>query len=347
MASLKIPRKRSRLTTTAILVAFTWATHAHEPDSSSITDLFAQVRNTVVTIETSESLAGGDVVEASGSGVFVSTDGLVVTAAHVVQVADEIKVRFSSGKSFGATVESSAPGADLALLRLTAVPSDVEPAELGDSNKNAIGERVFVVVAPLEVSQTLSVGYLSGRREATFLMNGLLGGELFQTDVTINSGNSGGPMFDMNGRIIGIVSYSIVPSDAVGINFVVTSNTVREFLFSRPNPWTGLEGRLLDDDLARIVNAPHGILVQRVVADSPAGQLGIRGGIEEIEIRREMVILGGDVILEVGGTPLKSRENLKQVRELFAHRSAKPEGDRSAISIKVQRSGKVVELTRP
>lgn len=306
---------------------------------SGVTDLYHQIRDSVVTVTTAESSADGETFEATGSGVLVSDDGLIITAAHVVLVAEEISVRLRTGETARAEVVASVPGADLALLKLAEVPKQLTPATLADSDKSQLGERVLVVGAPLGVEQTLSIGYLTGRRRATVLLNGLAVGELFQTDADINSGNSGGPMFNEAGQVVGIVSHSLVPGDGIGLNFLITSNTARRFLFDRPTAWTGIEGRVLPPGLARLVNAPYGVLIERVAKNSPADKIGLRAGLEEARIGEDIVVLGGDIIVDVAGIKLKSREHIRRVREIVSG-----ERGREGYTIRVLRGGAEVEL---
>src|SRR5262249_16951327 len=140
------------------------------------------------------------------SGVLISGDGKVLTAAHVVQAVDQVFVEFIDGQLVTACVISSAPAADVALLQLDSVPPGVAPAQLGDSDKVEVGDEVFVVGAPYGLSYTLSVGHIGGRAAPKGSLASLSAGEFLQTDAPINSGNSGSPMFNRQGEVVGIVS---------------------------------------------------------------------------------------------------------------------------------------------
>jgi len=160
-----------------------------------------------------------------GSGVLVSSDGKVLTAAHVVQIADEVTVHFLGGETETARVIASEPRADLALLQLSRVPAGVQPAPMGDSNIVQVGEQVFIVGAPYGIAHSLTVGYVSGRHKPNTIYAEIPLAEFLQTDAAINQGNSGGPMFNLNGEVIGIVSHIISKSGGFeGLGFVVSSN---------------------------------------------------------------------------------------------------------------------------
>src|SRR2546425_4394424 len=166
----------------------------------ALSDVFKRVNPAVVEIHTRETdvarggIAGQVSVAGLGSGVLISPDGKVLTAAHVVQTADTIEVEFLTGEKLKARVVSSEPTADVALLQLERPPRGPFVVKLGDSDAVEVGEQVFVVGAPLGVSHTLTVGYISGRRKPNATFSGMSRAEYFQTDAAVNQGNSGGPM---------------------------------------------------------------------------------------------------------------------------------------------------------
>jgi S1-C subfamily serine protease len=254
-----------------------------------------------------------------GSGILISADGKVMTAAHVVQTADEILVEFQDGELVKARVISSEPTADVALLQLEKQPPKAVIAKLGDSEKVEVGDEVFVVGAPLGMGHTLTVGHISARRNPNTVYGGMSRSEFFQTDATINQGNSGGPMFNMAGEVIGIVSHILSKSGgSEGLGFVVTSDMARRILLERNPFWSGIEGYLLGGELAKAFNLPQsaGLLIQRVAAKSPADQIGLRAGTLRAVIEGESLILGGDIILEVQGFPiLEGATSYKAIRE--------------------------------
>jgi serine protease Do len=316
----------------------------------SLRDVFKQVDPSVVVVRTnSHQVVRGPKMQVAtmpglGSGVLISADGKVMTAAHVVQTADEIKVEFHTGETSTATVLTSDPAADVALLQLKQVPAGVTAARLGDSDQAEIGDEVFVVGAPSGMSHTLTVGHISARRKANTMFGGMSRAEFFQTDTAINPGNSGGPMFNMAGEVIGIVSHIISISGGFeGLGFVVTSNLAQRLLLDQNHFWSGVEGFILSGDLSKVFNLPQsaGLLVQRVASNSPASQLGLKPGTMTAVIEDNPMIVGGDIILEVQGVPITSDgAGYLIIRERLAKLQSG-----NTITVVVLRNGRKEELT--
>lgn len=207
-------------------------------NAQQLRELFSKSNPSVVVIKTLEkkipsvSQAGLVSLPGLGSGVLISGDGKVLTAAHVVQAADYVSVEFTDGKRVSAHVIASYPPADVALLQLEATPAEAVPARLGDSDKMQVGDDIFVIGAPFGLSHSLTVGHVSGRHLSEESVGGLSKVELFQTDAAINQGNSGGPMFNMDGEVVGIVSRIVSRSGGFeGVGFAVTSNVAQKLLF--------------------------------------------------------------------------------------------------------------------
>lgn len=334
-----------------LLVALVgWPSLSMAERAGSLRDVFKQVDPSVVVVETnSHHVVTGPKMQLAtlpglASGVLISPDGKVMTAAHVVQTADEIKVEFQNGEVSMATVLTSDPAADVALLQLKRVPAGINVARLGDSDEAEVGDEVFVVGAPIGMSHTLTVGHISARRKPNTMFGGMSRAEFFQTDAAINQGNSGGPMFNMSGEVVGIVSHIISKSGGFeGLGFVVTSNLARRLLLDQNPFWSGVESFMLSGDLARVFNLPQsaGMLIQRVASNSPAAQLGLKPGTMTAVIEGDPMIVGGDIILEVQGVPITSdgagylviRDRLTRLRP----------GD--AITVVVLRNGRKEELT--
>jgi S1-C subfamily serine protease len=195
----------------------------------------------------------------------------------------------------------------VSLLKIEEVPDGAVVAVLADSDRTRVGEQVFVVGAPYGLARTLTVGHLSGRLKPGQVSARFELAEFLQTDAAINQGNSGGPLFNGAGEVIGIVSHLISKSGGFeGLGFVVASNTARRLLLEQPVPWSGIDAILLEGDMLRIFNLPApGLLIQRVAEDSPAEKIGLRGGFTRAVFGDRTLILGGDVILEVQGVPVK------------------------------------------
>lgn len=275
------------------------------PARAQVIDLFKEVSPAVVvlhTIERGTSREGSQVsLEGLGSGVLID-DEHIITAAHVVQTADQVEVEFVSGETIFASVISSDPTSDLALLELEQEPEGVRPVRLGDSDEAEIGSEVFVVGAPFGLTHSLTVGHISARRGGDDSGELAADVEIFQTDAAINQGNSGGPMFNMDGEVIGIVSYILSQSGGFeGLGFVITTNTAQRVLFEERAFWSGMTGFVLEGALAQLLNVPEnaGYLVQNVATNSPAEQAGLRPSLAPAQILGREFALGGDIILSI------------------------------------------------
>jgi S1-C subfamily serine protease len=279
----------------------------------------------------------------TGSGVLVSADGEVMTAAHVVHALDEITVEFLGGETVTATVMASEPAADLSLLKLERVPPGSRVAAMADSNTVQVGDQVVIVGAPYGLSHSLSAGYISARWAPNTVYRSMPLAEFFQTDAVINTGNSGGPMFNMAGEVIGVVSHNISKSGgSEGLGFVVTLNTARQLLLERRSFWSGLEGLALTDELADLLNLPDrsaGFSVKTVAKGSPADRVGLRGATEIVRISGQEVPLGGDIILMVQGIPM-TVANATRVRDAMNQLASG-----SPFTVRVLRAGEVLELS--
>jgi serine protease Do len=309
-------------------------------------DVFRKVAPSVVVIRAKGrdiSASGQSRFAETGSGVLISPDGKVMTAAHVVHSMDEINVEFLGGETVKAKVVASEPAADLSLLQLERVPKDAKSSPLANSDPIQVGDPVIIVGAPYGLSYSLSNGLISARWKPNTVYKTMPLAEFFQTTATINTGNSGGPMFDMKGEVIGIVSHNISKSGgSEGLGFVVTINTAKKLLLERKSFWAGLEGQMLSDAEADLLNLPPGAtgyIVKTVAKDSPGEQLGLRGATMVVNLGSGDVPLGGDIILAVDGVK-SDPANLQKIRDVL---TSKPTG--SPYKVTVLRAGKVIELT--
>ena len=311
-------------------------------------EVFRLVAPSVVVIRATGREVSGDRGEVTfaetGSGVVVSADGKVMTAAHVVHAMDTITVETVGGETVAARVVASEPAADLSLLQLERLPAKAQIARMADSDAVRVGDQVIVIGAPYGLRHSLSVGWISARWAPNTVYKAMPLAEFFQTDAVINTGNSGGPMFNARGEVIGLVSHNISRSGgSEGLGFVVTLNTARDLLLERRSMWSGLEGRLLSSGLADVFNIPTGAvgyLVKTVAKESPAASMGLRGGTRTATIDGEPLVIGGDIILEVSGIGVNSVTDLLKIREQL--RQLAPGAPFRAT---VLRSGRVLELT--
>lgn len=311
-------------------------------------EVYRYVNPSVVVIRARgrEVQSGRDVafVE-TGTGVIVSADGKVVTAAHVVDGMDSIMVEVLGDDPVPAHVLASEPKADLSLIQVTGLSRDAGIATIADSDQVRVGQPVIIVGAPYGLRHSLSMGVISARWVPGAVYDAFPLAEFLQTDAAINTGNSGGPMFSQEGKLIGIVSHIISKSGGnEGLGFVVSSNTVKRLLLDRSVIWAGVDGRLVSDGLARALKLPRptGFLVTSVTQGSDAAALGLRGGTRREAIGDDDVMIGGDVILEAQGIAVTGASDVVAIREALRKPAAGEE-----IRLTVVRSGRVMELKGP
>ena len=316
-------------------------------EAQSPGEVFRKVTPSVVVIRArgSEVTAGGQVrFTETGSGVLISSDGKVMTAAHVVHSMNEISVEFLGGETVSAKVIASEPAADLSLLQLERVPAGARVAQMANSDTVRVGDSVYIVGAPYGLSYSLSMGIISARWAPNTVYKSMPLAEFFQTDATINTGNSGGPMFNSAGEVIGIVSHNISKSGgSEGLGFVVTMKTAKQLLLEKKSFWGGTEGEFLTDDMLDVLNVPNnmrGYLVKSVAKGSPGDEAGLRGGNRVVTIDGKQMVLGGDILLSVDGIPADSAPNMMKIRDqLAAQKSGAP------LKATILRAGKIIELT--
>ncbi len=325
----------------AALPTFVPSAHAQNLD-----EIFRKVSPSVVVVRTKgRDVGSGGVThfKQTGSGVLISADGRVMTSAHVVNGMDEITVEGVAGEVVRATLFSANSAADVSLLQLERVTNAMRVARMGDSDGVQVGQQVLVVGAPYGLAYSMSVGWISARWARNTIFPDMPLAEFLQTTATINTGNSGGPLFNMAGEVIGIVSQNISKSGgSEGLGFVVSINSARSLLVPRKVFWGGLQGLLLTGDLAAIFNvpAPAGFLVKTVAQGSMASSMGLKGGDKSVTISGKEVALGGDIILSVDDIPVVSEDNIEQIRNKLA---AIAPG--TPFKMSVLRAGKIIELT--
>jgi serine protease Do len=318
-------------------------------NGQSLSDLYKKVSPSVVIIQTKEEVENPDghvsYMGSQGSGVLISDQGEILTAAHVVNNAEVITVIFHDGKKFPAKVVRLATVADVALIKLVYYDNHYPVAKMGDSDLTDVGDDVFVIGAPFGLEYSLSKGIVSGKSVEKTRMEGFTFAEFFQTDAAINHGNSGGPMFNIKGEVIGLVSSIVSESGGFdGIGFAATINVTKQLVVdSNKRRWTGINGVLVDRELARLLNVPQpgGILIQSVVALSPAFMANLKGGNVPFHIGDEEISIGGDIILEVNDIPIVSEEN---IIAFFKSIFMMNDEERNSFKLKILRAGKMQDV---
>ena len=318
--------------------------------AQSVADLYAKLDSSVVLIEviSSQTAGGGEMYKkvdqgSLGSGVLISNDGTIITAAHVVNDADAIRVTFKDGQQLRAKVVALSHMADVALIKCQGSVKHPKVAKMGDSDKMRIGDEVMIIGAPMGLAHSMSVGYISRKERHEDKRAGFVRLEYFQTDAAINTGNSGGPMFNMQGEVIGIVSSIMSRSGGFeGIGFAATINIVKDLLLNKQNNWIGVDVYVLQGPMALAFNVPQeaGILIQNVTKDSPAYYMGLKGGYYRAIINKREMIIGGDIVLAIDGHKFDTEEHILEALDYL--NSLKP-GDK--YTLKVLRHGEIIDIS--
>jgi serine protease Do len=256
-----------------------------------------------------------------GSGVVISDEGRILTAAHVVDRATEIEIIFADGSKSSGHVVWVDSLIDLAMIQASKMPKDLKALPLAKSGDYNIGDQLIIIGAPFGVSHSLSVGYLSGVRDREQIPGTSIIPRFLQTDAAINVGNSGGPMFNLDGEVIGIVSHILSKTGGSnGLGFAVSIDTVHDVIDSEPSNFSGFIPLLLTEQLSDALNNPfgYGMLVQQVIPGTLADKLGFQGGHVNVLFGRTPVLLGGDILLSIDGIPLKGIESAIKVKQRFS-----------------------------
>lgn len=314
------------------------------PAEARVAKLYQEAMPTVVTIyTTSDSFTnkGRTQNKGLGSGVLISNDCHILTAAHVVDGSSKIKVKTYDGSLRDATVLFSEKSADIALLKLDTPDSNLVHASLGDSDNMAIGQNIYAIGSPYGMENSFSAGIVSAFRNFNTLYDGTVNIEFIQTDAAINSGNSGGPLFNSIGEVVGIASSILTVSGGFqGIGMAVTSNTVKSLLAFEDRPWIGVESVFLkSEDLSRLfnLNLTGGLLVQKVSKASPADKAGLKGGSISANVNGRPILLGGDLILKIDKQETCHIGCIEGARNVLV--------DKNKIDVKYLRGGKEYVVT--
>jgi serine protease Do len=236
---------------------------------------------------------------ALGSGFIIDEKGIVITNNHVIQDAEDIVVRVGGDKEYKATIIGSDPLSDIAVLQIDSKEKFI-PVKFGDSDKARIGDWVIAIGNPFGLGGTVTSGIISARNRSIGLSRYE---DYIQTDASINSGNSGGPLFDMNGDVIGINTAILGKGGSIGIGFSIPSNSAKKVISQlvefgeTKRGWLGVRIQAVTQEIADIekLDEPRGALVASVAEKSPSEKAGIKAG---------------DIILEFNGTKINEMKEL-------------------------------------
>jgi serine protease Do len=259
--------------------------------------------------------------EGQGSGFVWDREGHIVTNNHVVEGADEVEVVFWDDTVVEGKVIGTDPDSDLAVVEVDLPAEKLHPVELGDSDELGVGQMAIAIGNPFGQAGTMTRGIISGLGR-TFRPGSspFAIPEMIQTDAAVNPGNSGGPLLDSEGRVIGINTLILSRSgSSSGVGFAVPINMARrvvpvlieegEYQYA----WLGITGTDLTPTIVEAMELPagtQGALVIEVGQDGPADEADLQGSIETVEIRGRPLEIGGDIILAIDGTPVQDMDDV-------------------------------------
>jgi S1-C subfamily serine protease len=287
--------------------------------------------------------------ESLGSGFVIDKAGHIVTNYHVIRGAQKIQVSFSGQDEINATVVGKDPSTDTAVLKIDAHARALTPLTLGNSDAVTVGDAVYAIGNPFGFTRTLTTGVVSAVQRQIEAPNSLTIDHAIQTDAAINHGNSGGPLIDAAGRVIGVTSQISTGTTGqqgnLGIGFAVPVNTVRQVASQiiatgkAEHAFLGVTTAAITPQLARLFNLPvsHGLLVTDVDAGSNADKAGIVPGKTPVVVQGESYEIGGDIIVSIDGQALTTFD---QLRDAISQR--KP-GDK--VSLVLYRHGSKKSIT--
>lgn len=275
----------------------------------SLADLFEKSDDGVVKVSIRRSL---ETTRGSGlgSGFVYDVEGHIITNNHVIDDAQKITVTFLDGESYNAKVIGRDLYTDLAVIKVDTDSSYLHPLPIGNSSTLRVGDQVAAIGNPFGLSGSMTSGIVSqlGRLLSEPGTSSFSIPDIIQTDAAVNPGNSGGPLLNMKGEVVGInTAIQSGTGEFAGIGFAVPSNTISKIVpvlikdGSYKHPWLGISGVDIDPDLAKILGLQDtkGFLVVSVVKDSPAEKGGIHGSSETKEVEGIKYQVGGDIILSV------------------------------------------------
>jgi putative serine protease PepD len=318
-------------------------TNAQPANSSalSVSSLYDRVHRGVVTVKVTTSQG-----DALGSGFVLDTQGHIVTNDHVVDGASSISVEFEDGASYDATLVGADASTDVAVIKVDAPSSELTPLQLGDSSAVGVGDAVVAIGSPLGLDETVTSGIVSALHRTITSPNNFSIPDAIQTDAAINHGNSGGPLLDLEGRVIGINSQ--IESDSGGndgIGFAVPSNTVKSVVTQLiasgkvEHAYLGVAVATVDDSLSSQLGIPAGAEVTQVRSGTPAAAAGLKAADSAQDVDGQQVPTGGDVITAVDGQKISTSEELQSVI------GAKKPGDKVTVTYTRDGSEHTVDLT--
>ena len=266
-----------------------------------------------------------EVQRSLGSGFVMDKAGYIITNYHVIGDAKDVHVSFSNSDSMTAEVIGKDPATDVALLKVRASSRALKALRLGDSDGIQVGDQVAAIGNPLGYDRSITLGIISALHRSLMSPQGTPIDRVIQTDAALNHGNSGGPLLNAEGEVIG-VSSAISTGDTgaqgnIGIGFAIPINTVKDVVAELKtqghvdHPSLGVVTRPVTSSMARIFSLPvnRGLLVESVAPGSGAERAGLHGGTDQVVVEGESYQLGGDVITKADGMNVSTVERLREI----------------------------------
>jgi S1-C subfamily serine protease len=319
-------------TQTRALSAGQPTTFRRDPGPLTIREIYRRAAPGVVQV-TSTTLTQGDVdplfgfplpqeeQRAQGSGFVIDESGLVVTNFHVVEGATDIDVSFSNQESMKARIVGTDRSTDVALLKVTADARALTPLELGNSDQVQVGDSVVAIGNPFGLERSVTAGIVSALQRTIESPADTPIDRVIQTDAQINRGNSGGPLLDAAGRVIGVnTQIASETGGNVGIGFAVPINTVSEVVGQLrrkgrvDHAELGIVPQAITKEIADLFRLPtdRGLLVAGIKEGTAAARAGIRAGESQVVVAGESWVIDGDILLRADGKPLLTASDLQR-----------------------------------
>jgi S1-C subfamily serine protease len=272
--------------------------------------IYDQLKDSVVLIQTNLGL---------GSGFVYDIEGHIITNHHVIEDADTIQVTFLDGNITSANVIGMDIYSDLAVIKVDPEVTTLYPVVLGSSSDLTVGEPVAAMGNPFGLSDTLTVGIVSSVERTLDAAANYVIIDVIQIDAAVNPGNSGGPLVNLKGQVVGVnTAIQSETGTFTGIGFAIPSDTVKREIDdlietgTYKHPWLGVSALDVNIAIADAIGLekPQGVLIVDVTEGSPADEAGLRGGDQNVTLAGQVITIGGDVITGIDGLPTRRMADL-------------------------------------
>ena len=298
--------------------------------NASLSLLYEQVKESVVVIQ--GMMVQYDIFhrpyysQVQGSGFIYNLTGqiVIITNYHVINGAINITITFTNGNGYAATALGSDPYEDLAVLSADAPQTEYKPLEITSSSTLEVGDPVIAVGTPYGLAGSMTTGIVSalGRTITEDLTGGYAIANVIQTTTPLNPGNSGGPLLNYVGQVVGITT--AIVSDSEGLGFAIPSNTILREIQSlitegsyNQHPWLGATGTDMTYAIAQAMstNVTYGWLITQITSGGPADKAGLQSGTQQALISGGYLTIGGDIVTAINGVRVKNLDDLSTYLE--------------------------------